>query len=384
LASDGYSEREKSLGEIIQVRKYSLEDMVMDSNFWKNKKVLLTGHTGFKGSWLSLWLQKLGVDLVGFSKSIPTKPSLFELADVEKNMTSIMGDITHIERITDVVKQHNPEIIIHMAAQSLVHKSYDQPLETFSTNIMGTVNLLEAIRNTSKKCVIINVTSDKCYENQELSRGYKENDPMGGYDPYSSSKGCAELITSSFRDSFFKNSNDKDYDISLASVRAGNVIGGGDWADNRIMPDIMRGILNKKIIKIRNPTAVRPWQHVLEPLRGYLELAEKLYNYKSEYTESWNFGPDDDDVKPVSWIVNKVVEMWGEDVQVDFDDDRLDYKHETSFLRLDCSKAKSKLKWNPKIKLEEGLKLTVNWYKQYEQTKELREFTENQIEEYAY
>ena len=334
----------------------------MDSNFWKNKKVLLTGHTGFKGSWLSLWLQKLGVDLVGFSKSIPTKPSLFELADVEKNMTSIMGDITHIERITDVVKQHNPEIIIHMAAQSLVHKSYDQPLETFSTNIMGTVNLLEAIRNTSKKCVIINVTSDKCYENQELSRGYKENDPMGGYDPYSSSKGCAELITSSFRDSFFKNSNDKDYDISLASVRAGNVIGGGDWADNRIMPDIMRGILNKKIIKIRNPTAVRPWQHVLEPLRGYLELAEKLYNYKSEYTESWNFGPDDDDVKPVSWIVNKVVEMWGEDVQVDFDDDRLDYKHETSFLRLDCSKAKSKLKWNPKIKLEEGLKLTVNWY----------------------
>ena len=356
----------------------------MDSNFWKNKKVLLTGHTGFKGSWLSLWLQKLGVDLVGFSKSIPTKPSLFELADVEKNMTSIMGDITHIERITDVVKQHNPEIIIHMAAQSLVHKSYDQPLETFSTNIMGTVNLLEAIRNTSKKCVIINVTSDKCYENQELSRGYKENDPMGGYDPYSSSKGCGELITSSFRDSFFKNSNDKDYDISLASVRAGNVIGGGDWADNRIMPDIMRGILNKKIIKIRNPTAVRPWQHVLEPLRGYLELAEKLYNYKSEYTESWNFGPDDDDVKPVSWIVNKVVEMWGEDVQVDFDDDRLDYKHETSFLRLDCSKAKSKLKWNPKIKLEEGLKLTVNWYKQYEQTKELREFTENQIEEYAY
>jgi len=356
----------------------------MDSNFWKNKKVLLTGHTGFKGSWLSLWLQKLGVDLVGFSKSIPTKPSLFELADVEKNMISIMGDITHIERITDVVKQHNPEIIIHMAAQSLVHKSYDQPLETFSTNIMGTVNLLEAIRNTSKKCVIINVTSDKCYENQELSRGYKENDPMGGYDPYSSSKGCAELITSSFRDSFFKNSNDKDYDISLASVRAGNVIGGGDWADNRIMPDIMRGILNKKIIKIRNPTAVRPWQHVLEPLRGYLELAEKLYNYKSEYTESWNFGPDDDDVKPVSWIVNKVVEMWGEDVQVDFDDDRLDYKHETSFLRLDCSKAKSKLKWNPKIKLEEGLKLTVNWYKQYEQTKELREFTENQIEEYAY
>ena len=354
----------------------------MNSSFWKNKKVLLTGHTGFKGSWLSLWLQKLGVDLIGFSKSVPTKPSLFELADVGKNMTSIMGDITSIENITNVVKQHNPEIIVHMAAQSLVHKSYDQPLETFSTNIMGTVNLLEAVRNTSKKCVIINVTSDKCYENQELSRGYKENDPMGGYDPYSSSKGCAELITSSFRNSFFKDSNNKDYDISLASVRAGNVIGGGDWADNRIVPDIMRGILDKKIIKIRNPNSVRPWQYVLEPLRGYLELAEKLYNYKSEYTESWNFGPEIDDAKPVSWLVNEIVEMWGENIEVDFDNDDLDHKHETNFLRLDCSKAKSKLKWNPKIKLEEGLKLTVNWYKQYEQTKELREFTENQIEEY--
>ena len=354
----------------------------MDSSFWKNKKVLLTGHTGFKGSWLSLWLQKLGVDLIGFSKSVPTKPSLFELADVGKNMTSIMGDITSIENITNVVKQHNPEIIVHMAAQSLVHKSYDQPLETFSTNIMGTVNLLEAVRNTSKKCVIINVTSDKCYENQELSRGYKENDPMGGYDPYSSSKGCAELITSSFRNSFFKDSNNKDYDISLASVRAGNVIGGGDWADNRIVPDIMRGILDKKIIKIRNPNSVRPWQYVLEPLRGYLELAEKLYNYKSEYAESWNFGPEIDDAKPVSWLVNEIVEMWGENIEVDFDNDDLDHKHETNFLRLDCSKAKSKLKWNPKIKLEEGLKLTVNWYKQYEQTKELREFTENQIEEY--
>jgi len=355
----------------------------MDSSFWKNKKVLLTGHTGFKGSWLSLWLQKLGVDLIGFSKSVPTKPSLFELADVGKNMTSIMGDITSIENITNVVKQHNPEIIIHMAAQSLVHKSYDQPLETFSTNIMGTVNLLEAVRNTSKKCVIINVTSDKCYENQELERGYKENDPMGGYDPYSSSKGCAELITSSFRNSFFKNSNNKDYDISLASVRAGNVIGGGDWADNRIVPDIMRGILDKKIIKIRNPTSVRPWQYVLEPLRGYLELAEKLYNYKSEYAESWNFGPEIDYAKPVSWLVNEIVEMWRGNIEVDFANNDLDYKHETSFLRLDCSKAKSKLKWNPKIKLEEGLKLTVNWYKQYEQTKELREFTENQIEEYS-
>ena len=354
----------------------------MDSNFWKNKKVLLTGHTGFKGSWLSLWLQKLGVDLVGFSKSIPTKPSLFELADVEKNMTSIMGDITHIERITDVVKQHNPEIIIHMAAQSLVHKSYDQPLETFSTNIMGTINLLEAIRTSSKKCVIINVTSDKCYENQELARGYKETDMMGGLDPYSSSKGCAELITSSFRNSFFSNSDTKEFDISLASVRAGNVIGGGDWAENRIVPDIIRGIIDKKIIKIRNPNAIRPWQHVLEPLRGYLELVEKIWNNKSEYAESWNFGPDHEDLKSVSWITDKIIDVWGSDVKVD--NNNTNYKPETNLLKLDCSKAKSKIKWMPKIKLEQAIQLTVDWYKQYEQKNELKEFTQNQIEEYGY
>tara|TARA_B110001454_G_C12711642_1_gene430956 strand:- start:1535 stop:2605 length:1071 start_codon:yes stop_codon:yes gene_type:complete len=356
--------------------------MVMDSTFWKNKKVLLTGHTGFKGSWLSLWLQKLGVDLVGFSKSIPTRPSLFELADVGKNMTSIMEDVTDIECITNAIKQHKPEIVIHMAAQSLVHKSYDQPLETFSTNIMGTINLLEAIRTSSKKCVIINVTSDKCYENQELARGYKETDMMGGLDPYSSSKGCAELITSSFRNSFFSNSDTKEFDISLASVRAGNVIGGGDWAENRIVPDIIRGIIDKKIIKIRNPNAIRPWQHVLEPLRGYLELVEKIWNNKSEYAESWNFGPDHEDLKSVSWITDKIIDVWGSDVKVD--NNNTNYKPETNLLKLDCSKAKSKIKWMPKIKLEQAIQLTVDWYKQYEQKNELKEFTQNQIEEYGY
>ena len=269
-----------------------------------------------------------------------------------------------------------------MAAQSLVQKSYEDPLETFSTNIMGTINVLEALRKTSEKCVVINVTSDKCYENQELARGYNENDPMGGFDPYSSSKGCAELITSSFRNSFFTNSNLEKPDISLASVRAGNVIGGGDWAENRIVPDIIKGIIHKKTIKIRNPDAVRPWQYVLEPLRGYLELAEKLWKDKSEYAESWNFGPDDDDIKPVSWIVKEITNMWNSNVEVDYNTSNL--KHETNFLKLDCSKAKSKLKWAPKIKLEQGLQLTVDWYKQYEQKKELKEFTQNQIEEYVY
>tara|TARA_B100000745_G_C20122131_1_gene384216 strand:+ start:207 stop:1274 length:1068 start_codon:yes stop_codon:yes gene_type:complete len=353
----------------------------MDSNFWKNKKVLLTGHTGFKGSWLSLWLQKLDVDLIGYSKSVPTKPSLFELANVEERMTSVMGDVIDLQHITDIIEKHNPDIVIHMAAQSLVYKSYADPIETFQTNVIGTVNILEAVRKSSKKCVVINVTSDKCYENQELERGYREDDPMGGYDPYSSSKGCAELVTSAFRNSFFNRSNYEEHGIAVASVRAGNAIGGGDWAENRLVPDIIRSILDKKPIKIRSANAVRPWQHVLEPLRGYLELTEKIWKDNSEYSGGWNFGPNDKDVKPVSWIVENIIKMWGDDIQWIANNENC--QHETSFLKLDCSKSKSGLKWNPKIDLELGLKWTVDWYKQYEQKNDLKKFTENQIEEYS-
>tara|TARA_B100001245_G_scaffold177983_1_gene136187 strand:+ start:175 stop:1242 length:1068 start_codon:yes stop_codon:yes gene_type:complete len=353
----------------------------MDSNFWKNKKVLLTGHTGFKGSWLSLWLQKLDVDLIGYSKSVPTKPSLFELANVEERMTSIMGDVIDLQHITDIIEKHNPDIVIHMAAQSLVYKSYADPIETFQTNVIGTVNILEAVRKSSKKCVVINVTSDKCYENQELERGYREDDPMGGYDPYSSSKGCAELVTSAFRNSFFNCSNYEEHGIAVASVRAGNAIGGGDWAENRLVPDIIRSILDKKPIKIRSANAVRPWQYVLEPLRGYLELTEKIWKYNSKYSGGWNFGPNDKDIKPVSWIVENIIKMWGDGIQRIANNENC--QHETSFLKLDCSKSKSDLKWNPKIDLELGLKLTVDWYKQYEQKNDLKNFTENQIEEYS-
>lgn len=352
----------------------------MNSSFWKGKKVLLTGHTGFKGSWLSIWLQKLGVELVGFSKSIPTKPSLFELANVEKNMTSIMGDVRDFNHLKKVIYEHKPEIVIHMAAQSLLHESYKDPMETYSTNVMGTVNMLEAIRQSDHVHVVINVTSDKCYENNGSMHIHQENDPMGGYDPYSSSKGCAELVTSSFRNSFFNPTDFEKHGITLASVRAGNVIGGGDWARDRLIPDIMNGILEHNTIKIRNPQAIRPWQFVLEPLRGYLLLAEKMWNNHLGYSEAWNFGPNDDDAKPVSWILDKLTELWGNNIRWELN--TKNFEHESNFLRLDCTKAKNKLGWTPKTSLSDALKLVVEWYKNYEQKNDIRKITEEQIEKF--
>lgn len=353
----------------------------MSQGFWKGKKVLLTGHTGFKGSWLSMWLQKLNVNLIGFSKSIPTRPSLFELANVKDGMTSIMGDICDFNHVEDVIKEHHPEIIIHMAAQSLVHESYKNPIETYATNVLGTVNLLEAVRRAGKVHVVINVTSDKCYENRGTKVGYNENDPMGGYDPYSSSKGCAELVTSSFRNSFFNPEAYTKHGVALASVRAGNVIGGGDWATDRLIPDIIRGVFAHQTIKIRNPDAIRPWQYVLEPLNGYLLLIEKLWDHEPDYMEGWNFGPDDEGIKPVSWIVEKFTRLWGDNLRWELDD--MNHKHEADYLKLDCTKAKVKLKWLPKINLELALKFTVEWYKQYEQKNDMRKFTEEQINNFS-
>ncbi len=353
----------------------------MNSQFWKDKKVLLTGHTGFKGSWLSLWLQKLGVKLVGFSKYIPTKPSLFELANVEDGMISIMGDVCDFNHLKEIIKEHRPEIVIHMAAQSLLRQSYKDPIETYSTNVMGTVNLLEAIRTVGKIRVVINVTSDKCYENKESPTGYKENDPMGGYDPYSSSKGCAELVTSSFRNSFFNPAEYEKHGVALASARAGNVIGGGDWSAERLIPDIMRGILEKRTIKIRSPHAIRPWQYVLEPLSGYMLLVEKLWNHGTEYMDGWNFGPTDEDIKPVSWIVEKLSQQWGKGLRWKLDG--TEHPHEANYLKLDCSKAKMKLSWSPKTNLETALWLVVEWYKQYEQKNDIRKHTEEQIKNFS-
>ncbi len=346
----------------------------MNESFWKNKKILITGHTGFKGSWLTIWLKKLGADITGFSKSVPTNPSLFEIANIENDIKSVIGDIQNYEFLKETISKCEPEIVFHMAAQSLVIKSYSNPIDTFSTNVMGTVNLLYAIKETKKPKIVVNVTSDKCYENNESLEGYNEDDPMGGYDPYSSSKGCAELITKSFRKSFF--SSNSENNIGLASVRAGNVIGGGDWAENRLIPDIIRAIKNKENVNIRNPNALRPWQHVLDPLNGYISLAEKLWDNQTKYSEGWNFGPEKNEVKPVSWIIEKFNDLWKNKINWIVVNDEL---HEANNLILNCEKAKSKLGWNLKINTETALKWTIEWYAKYFDGDDMKKITEEQI-----
>ena len=348
----------------------------MNEKFWKNKKILITGHTGFKGSWLTIWLKKLGADITGFSKSIPTNPNLFEISNIEAEINSINGDVQDYQFLKETITKVEPEIVFHMAAQSLVIKSYSDPIETYSTNVMGTVNLLNAIRETKKSKIVINVTSDKCYENNESLEGYKEDDPMGGHDPYSSSKGCSELITKSFRESFF-NSNTKE-NVALASVRAGNVIGGGDWAENRLIPDIIRSIKNNESVNIRNPNAVRPWQHVMDPLNGYISLAEKLYDNQT-FSEGWNFGPEKNEIKSVSWIINKFDELWKSKIDWIVQNNQL---HEATNLILNCQKAKSRLGWNSKINLETTLKWTIEWYEKFYGGEDMKKITEEQIKKF--
>ena len=274
----------------------------MNERFWKKKRVLLTGHTGFKGSWLSLWLQKLGAEVIGYALSPPTEPSLFEVADVGAGMTSITGDVRDLSSLKKLFKDQQPEIVIHLAAQSLVRYSYQEPIETYETNVMGTLNVLESIRCIKSVRAALMVTSDKCYDNMGKIESFRENDPMGGHDPYSSSKGCAELLISSYRNSYFALRDSDQPFAAIGSARAGNVIGGGDWATDRLIPDIIRAFKNHKPVHVRNPKAVRPWQHVLEPLSGYLKLVEKLYADGTEYAEAWNFGPSEEDIKPVEWI----------------------------------------------------------------------------------
>lgn len=351
-----------------------MENLVMDKIFWNGKTVLITGHTGFKGSWLTLWLKKLGSRVIGFSKDIPTTPSLFELADVANGINSIQGDIRNFNQIQQVIKNTEPEIIFHMAAQSLVRTSYENPRETYETNVMGTINLLDAIRDSKKTRVVINVTSDKCYENKELDRPYVEEDPLGGYDPYSSSKACSELVSSAFRNSYFQENN---HTISLSSVRAGNVIGGGDWAKDRLIPDFIQSLEDNRTLKIRNPDAIRPWQYVLEPLSGYLQLAEKMWFNGKIFAQAWNFGPNEES-KKVSWIINKISNMYGK--QIGILSDKSDNLHEAKILNLDCSKSQTKLNWIPKTNIEKGLEMTVNWYKEYQKKSNMKEVSEKQIE----
>lgn len=351
------------------------------NDFYRGKHVLITGHTGFKGSWLSLWLQSVGAKVVGYALSPPTTPSLFMTANVAEGMTSITGDIRDFSALSSTFKKYQPEIVIHMAAQSLVRYSYANPVDTYSTNVMGTVHLLESARLTESVRAIVNVTSDKCYENREWAWGYRENEPMGGYDPYSSSKGCAELVTAGYRTAYFNPERFAEHKVALASVRAGNVVGGGDWAEDRLIPDIMRAIVEGKPIPIRNPDAIRPWQHVLEPLSGYLILAQKLCEQGGAYCEGWNFGPNDEDARPVSWIVERLTRMWGEDATWDIDASG-NHPHEAHYLKLDCSKARARLNWHPRWGLEYTLQQIVDWYKLFCDQKNMREMTLRQIDEY--
>lgn len=352
----------------------------MNPAFWQGKRVLLTGHTGFKGSWISLWLQSMGAQVTGYALAPPTNPSLFEIAEVGKGMTSVIGDIRDLAKMQAVFAEHRPEIVIHMAAQPLVRYSYQNPVETYSTNVMGTVHLLEAVRNTPGVKAVVNITTDKCYENREWVWGYRENEPMGGFDPYSNSKGCAELVSAAYRSSFFNADNYAQHGVATATVRAGNVIGGGDWALDRLIPDILAAFEQGRKVDIRNPHAIRPWQHVMEPLRGYLTLAEQLFEHGPSFGEGWNFGPNDEDAKPVGWIVEQMAALWGADAQWQIDTG--EHPHEAHYLKLDISKVRSRLSWHPALRLQDALALIIDWSKQRQAGANMRQLTLTQLQAY--
>ena len=347
----------------------------MTPAFWRGRRVLLTGHTGFKGSWMALWLQRMGAEVTGLALAPPTAPSLFEVARVAGGMRSIIGDVRDTAAVAQAFAAAKPEVVLHMAAQPLVRRSYADPVETYSTNVMGLVAILEAVRREPGVRAFLNVTTDKCYENREWHWGYREGEPLGGHDPYSSSKACAELVTASYRRSFFDASP-----TAVATARAGNVIGGGDWAEDRLVADIMRAIESGRPARIRNPHAIRPWQHVLEPLRGYLALAERLHAGDRTFAEAWNFGPRDGDARPVGWIVDELVRRWG--AGASFAIDAGEHPHEATYLKLDISKARAILGWAPRIDLAGALDRVVDWYRAHSRGEDMREFTLRQVEEY--
>jgi len=349
-------------------------------SFWKGRSVLLTGHTGFKGGWLSLWLGALEANVTGYALGPPTQPSLFEQADVANVVRSIRADVRDFSRLKAVIAECRPDVIIHLAAQSVVRRGYEDPIETYSSNVIGTVNLLEAVRQLGQRCVIVNVTSDKCYENREWFWGYRENDSLGGHDPYSNSKACAELVTSAFRDSFFRAGAFAEHGVAVASARAGNVIGGGDWTKDQLVPDLMRAFLANQPCLIRNPCAVRPWQFVLEPLRGYLALAERLAENPGQFASAWNFGPADDDAKPVSWIADQLARTWGGGAS--WHDDARAHPPEARHLKLDTSKARASLDWHPLLPLKPALDWTAEWYRACHAGQDLGLLTRAQIERY--
>ena len=354
--------------------------MGINQVFWKGKKVLITGHTGFKGAWLSLWLQDLGAKVIGISLDSPTTPSLYEQANVAKGMISLRQDIRNGEAIKQLFQQHKPEIVFHLAAQPLVRYSYREPVETYETNVMGTLHILEGIRSIDSVRSAVMITTDKCYQNKEWVWGYRETDTLGGHDPYSSSKGAAELLISSYRNSYFPQDKYSEHKTAIASARAGNVIGGGDWAEDRLIPDIIKAFKNNETVIIRNPKSTRPWQHVLEPLSGYLKLAEQLEKNGDQYAEAWNFGPAEIDARPVQWIVEKMAKLWGENAN--WINDKSEHLHEANYLKLDCSKAHMKLNWYPRWDLSETLLRIVEWHKLKDAHNNYRKLCLTQINDY--
>ena len=351
-------------------------DRMISPDFWSGKRVLVTGHTGFKGSWLSLWLKALNAEVFGLALPPATHPNLFSAAQVADRMTSILGDIRDYETVHRVIAQVRPEIVIHMAAQPLVRYSYRHPIETYATNVMGTVHVLEAVRQVGGVKAVVNVTTDKCYENQEWVWGYREHEAMGGYDPYSSSKGCSELVTAAYRRSFYE-----DAGIALASARAGNVIGGGDWSTDRLIPDIFQALEKQEPVLIRYPQAIRPWQHVLEPLSGYLLLGQRLYEAGQNCAEAWNFSPADEDARPVHWIADYVTQAWGRGAC--WRQDEGEHPHEANYLKLDSSKARARLGWFPRWALSEALDRIVTWQRAYLGGADVANICLAQIDDYS-
>lgn len=347
--------------------------LMVNSGFWRDRRVFLTGHTGFKGGWLSLWLQEMGAAVKGYALAAPTEPSLFEAAEVFAGMDSEIADVRDAQTLSQSLQAFNPEIVFHLAAQPLVRLSYDDPIDTYSTNIMGTAHLLEACRQASGVRSIVVITSDKCYENREWPWGYRENEAMGGYDPYSSSKGCAELVTASYRQSFFNPDDYRHHGVGLASARAGNVIGGGDWALDRLVPDVLSAFEKGQPVEIRNPHAIRPWQHVLEPLAGYLRLAEMLHADGAGFAGPWNFGPDEADAQSVEAVVEQLAANWGNGAQWSLSEG--EHPHEAHYLKLDCSKARAQLHWRPALNLADCLRQAVSWHKAWLAGDDMRDYS---------
>jgi CDP-glucose 4,6-dehydratase len=353
----------------------------VDPSFWNNKRLFITGHTGFKGGWLSLWLASMGAKVTGYSIAPNTNPSFFELAKVARDLhCSHIADIRDLEKLEKAMLEARPDIVIHMAAQPLVRYSYINPVETYATNVMGTVHVLESIRKSSSVRAAVIVTTDKCYENKEWVWGYRENEPLGGFDPYSNSKGCAELVTSSYRQSFFSPEKYALHQIAIASARAGNVIGGGDWSDDRLIPDAIKAFEANKPLVIRNPLATRPWQHVLEPLSGYLVLAQALYQQGVQFDGAWNFGPRDEDARSVQEVINLVIKDWW--LPASWIQDKSEQPHEAHSLKLDCSKARQFLNWEPRWGLEQAVNQITMWHAAHRNAQNLHEISLGQIAQY--